>query len=194
MKFRLSIAVLLTIILSSCSSLKVTSDVDSSVDFSQYKTFEYYGWAEESDQVMNDFDKKRIETAFGNEFSKRDMEYVEKGGDLIVTLFIVVKEKTEKTANTTHMGGYGGYYGRYYGYGPGWGWGGAGMGHSTTTISEYDYKEGTLVVDVFDAKEKKLVWEGIAKNTISEDPQARERNIPKAVAALMKNFPVKPVK
>ncbi|MCU4177780.1 DUF4136 domain-containing protein [Carboxylicivirga sp. N1Y90] len=190
MKKEFLISLVVGFLLVSCSTLQVTSDWDSSVDFTQYETFEYYGWAEESDQLMNDFDKKRIETAFGNEFSKRNLEYVEGGGDLIVTLFIVVKEKTQKTASTTHMGGYGGYYGRYYGYGPGWGWG---MGHSSTVIDEYDYNEGTLVVDIFDAKEKKLIWEGIGKNTIDENPQARERNIPKAVEAIMKQFPIKPV-
>jgi len=190
MKTNLLINLLVGLLFMSCSTLKVTSDMDPSVDFIQYKTFEYYGWAEESDRIMNDFDKTRIEKAFGEEFAKRDVNYVESDGDLIVTLFIVIEEKTQKTANTTHMGG---YYGGYYGYGPGWGWG-PGFSQSTTTINEYDYNEGTLVVDVFDAKKKKLIWEGIGQNTISEDPQARERNIPKAVAAIMKRYPVQPKK
>ncbi len=182
--------ILLALVLVSCSGLKVTSDMDPSVDFTQYKTFEYYGWAEESDQVMNDLDKRRIEQAFGKEFKSRNMDLVESGGDLIVTLFIVVEDKTEKSATTTHMGGHGGYYGGYYGYGPGWGWG---PSYSTTTVQEYDYSEGTLVVDIFDAKEKKLIWEGIGRNTIAEDPQVRANHIPKAAAAIMKDFPVKPV-
>jgi len=182
------------VFLNSCSTLKIYSDVDSSADWTNYKTFEYYGWAEESDKILNNLDRERIESAFGEEFKARGMEYVEKGGDLIVTLFIVVEQKTGATATTTHMGGgyggYGGYYGGYYGYGPGYGWGG---GHSTTSIQEYDYQVGTLVCDVFEAKNEKLIWEGIGTKTVDEDPGTRDKNIPKAVKAIMSKFPVKPV-
>ena len=119
------------------------------------------------------------------------MEYVEKGGDMIVTLFIVVEQKTSTTATTTSMGGgYGGYYGGYYGYGPGYGWGG---GHSTTSIQEYDYNVGTLVCDVFDKKDEKLIWEGIGTGEINENPKNRDKNIPKTVQAIMSKFPVPPV-
>jgi hypothetical protein len=179
--------VLPAIFMISCSSIKVITDYDKTLDFSQYKTFEYYGWADESDQILNRFDKERIEKAFGAEFSKRGLQYVQENGDLIVTLFIVIEQKTQVSATTT--GGYG-YYGGYYGYGPGYGWG---PGHSTTTVSEYDYQVGTLVCDVFDAKSKILVWEGIGTGTIVENPEKREKSIPKAVNYLMQQFPVKPV-
>ena len=181
----------ITIILSSCSGIKVTADYDKSVDFTKYKTFEYYGWAQESDKILNQLDKGRIEKAFSDEFHKRDLSYVESDGDLVVTLFIVVEEKTELTAHTTDMGGrYGGYYGGYYGYGPGWGWGG---GYSNTTVSEYNYKVGTLVCDVFDKAEEKLIWEGIGSKTISENPKNNDVSIPKSVAAIMKQYPVQPI-
>jgi len=124
-KLKALIILISIIIMGGCTSLKVTSDYDKSIDFSKHKSFEYYGWAEESDQLLNRFDKERIEKAFGDEFRKRGMEYVESGGDLIVTLFIVTEQKSQTTATTTGVGGgYGGYgYGGYYGYGPGYGWG-----------------------------------------------------------------------
>jgi hypothetical protein len=185
-----SFGFILLIILNGCSGIKVVADADPTTDWSQLSTFEYYGWAEESDKILTRFDKERIEKAFGAEFSRRGFKYVQEGGDLIVTLFIVVEDMTSTTATTTHAGGgYGGYYGRYYGYGPGYGWGG---GHSTTTIDEYDYQVGTLVCDVFDAKKQELLWEGIGTKTIVEDPSKREKNIPKAVQAIMSRFPVAP--
>ena len=178
------------ILLSSCSSLKVYSDVDPTTDFSKYKSLEYYGWAEESDKLLTQLDKERIEKAFGAEFRRRGFEIVESGGDMIVTLFIVVEQKKAATATTTGMGGaYGGYYGGYYGYGPGYGWGG---GHSTTTIQEYDYSVGTLVCDVFDKKDEKLIWEGIGTGEINENPKNRDKNIPKTVSAIMSKVPVPP--
>lgn len=178
--------------LSSCDSVKVSADYDKSVDFTKYKTFEYYGWAEESDKILNDLDKQRLESAFGEEFKKRGLSYVESGGDLVVTLFIVVQQKTEQVAHTSGMGGgYGGYYGGYYGYGPGYGWGG---GYSTTTVSEYDYMVGTLVCDVFDKSKETLIWEGIGSGTVDDNPKSRDKNIPRSVAKIMYKYPVKPIK
>ncbi|MCF6171311.1 MAG: DUF4136 domain-containing protein [Bacteroidales bacterium] len=179
--------------LSSCSSIQVTSDYDKTVDFTKFKTYEYYGWAENSDKILTPFDKERIEKAFADEFSKRGLTYVEEGGDLVVALYIVTEKKTETTANTTSMG-YGGF-GGYYGYGPGWGWGGGygGMGHTTTTFSTYDYTVGTLVVDVFDKAGEKLIWESVGTKTVDENPQTRDDSVPKAVAAIMKEYPVPPI-
>ena len=148
----LLIGVLGILLLSSCATTKVKFDYDKSVDFTKFKTYEYFGWAENSDKILNQFDKDRIENAFGMEFKKRDMKHVETGGDLIVTLYIVTEKKTQTTATTTSMGG---GYGGYYGYGPRYGWG-TGMSHSTTTYNDYDDVVGTLVIDVYDAKNESI--------------------------------------
>ena len=192
MKKSIYLLPLIILMLSACSSVKVTSDRDKSVDFTQFKTFEYYGWADNSDRILNRFDKERIESAFGDEFKKRGLEYVEKDGDLVVLLHIIVEDKSRVSANTTHYGGYGG---GYYGYGPGWGWGpGYGMGMSTTYYDEIDYKVGTLVIDVYHAAEKKLIWESIGSKTVDDNPETREKSLPKSIAAIMAPYPVPPVK
>ena len=115
---------------------------------------------------------------------------MESGGDLVVTLFIVIQQKTQTTASTSGYGGYGGYYGGYYGYGPGYGWG---PSYGTTTVSTYDYQVGTLVCDVYDKTAEKLIWEGIGSNTIKEDPRNRDKTIPMAVTAIMKQYPLEPL-
>lgn len=180
------LVIMMTALVAGCSTIKVTHDYDKSVDFSQFKTYEYYGWAKESDKIINNLDRERIENAFAAEFKKRGLEYVESGGDLVVTLFIVIEDKKGVNYQTDT---YGGYYGRYYGYGPGWGWGPT---YSTTTAQVYDYKVGTLVVDVFDKKSEKLIWEGIGQGTVDENPRNREKSIPKAVDQIMWYYPVKP--
>ena len=194
MKQLLSVATLAFIILlGSCSSLTVTSDFDKSVDFSKFTTYSYHGWAKDSDKILSPFDKERIEAAFKSEFDSRGLKFVKEGGELVVALFIVAEQRTEQVANTTNMGGYGGYgYGGYYGYGPSWGWGSPMMGTSVTTVSTNEYTVGTLVCDVFDASEKKLIWEGVGSKTVDENPQNRERGINKSVSAIMYQYPVKP--
>ena len=167
----------------SCSSVSVVTDHDKTVDFSVYKTYNFLGWQQNSDQIMNDFDKKRMQDAFIKEFENRGMKLVKENGDMAVSLFIVIDQKTTTTAYTDYYGSYGGYHRYRYGWG---------YGYATTTYSENDYLEGTLVMDVFDGKTKDQVWQGVAKSTVNEDPKKRETSIPKKVAILMNKFPVEP--
>lgn len=198
MKINLSIilsSVIFIGFLASCSSTKYMTDKDDSIDFTQFKTFHYHGWAEESNKILTPFDQGRIEKAFGIELDKRGLTLDQENGDLIITLYVVTEQKTRTTANTTTygMGGYGyGGYGGYYGHGPAYGWGGPSSSH--TTYSEYDYKVGTLVIDVYDAKEKKLIWESIATGTINEKTKGREERINSLVLRMMMNYPVKAAK
>ena len=184
-------------ILSSCgSSIKVSSQHDKNVDFNQYKTYSYLGWSNNSGDLMNEFDKRRVEAAFAYELERRGIKYVNSGGDIEISLFLVTEQKTATTAYTNHYGvggpygyGYGGYGGYYYR--SAWGWGG---GYSTTTYHEYDYTVGTLVCDVFDGKEKKLIWQSVGSGTVDDNPTTRDKSIPKAVAKIMSLYPLRPVK
>jgi hypothetical protein len=171
-------------LLSSCSTVKVVADMDKTVDFSAYKTYSFLGWQDDSGKILNDFDKKRLRDAFVSEFEARGMTAVPENGDVDITLFIVVDQKTTVTAYTNY---YGGGYGRYNRYGGGWGYGTA-----STTYSEDDYLEGTLVMDVFDGKSKDQVWQGVATSTVVENPDKREKSIPAKISALMKKYPVQP--
>ena len=198
MKNLLKTSILLSffvMILSGCASTKVVSDKDGSVDFSKIRTFEFYGWADNSDAVLTRFDKERIEAAFAEEARKRGITKAESNGDVIVSLFIVADVKTQKTANTTTTGMGMGGMGMRGMRSPGWGWGGGmGMQQSHTVINETDYIEGTLMIELFDPKDKKLIWQAIGTKTVSEDPKKREKGIPKKVAAIMKGYPVQPIK
>ncbi len=195
MNYLKSLLFLSIIFLGACSSIKVTSDYDKEADFTKYKTFEYYGWAEDSDKILNRFQKERIEKAFADEFAERGLKFVKDNGDMVVSLYVVVDKKTSTTAYTNHYGGGYGYGGGgwYGGYGMGYGGMGYGGGSSSTTYSENDYLEGTLVVDVFDKAEKKMIWQSVGQKTVEENPEKAERNTPKVAAAIMKPFPIKPL-
>jgi len=187
MKKSLKISTLLTLCLFLTGMLQaqVKSDYDKTIDFTKYKTYSFAGWQNDSDKLINDLDKTRILDAFKAEFDARNMTLVEDNADAVVTLFLVIDNKTSTTAYTNYMGGMG------MGYGYGWGMGmGAGMGTSTTTYSENDYEVGTLVVDVYDAGTKKLAWQGVLQKTINEKASKREKTIPKNAAKIMKQYPV----
>lgn len=181
-------ALTLIMILSGCSpKITITSDYDKEADFTQYSTYSYYGWAKESDLIINPFDKERFEEAVAKELSSRGIDYVEKGGDLTVSLFIQFDQKKGVNAYTDYYGH--SPYG--YGYGPGWGWG---YGYSSTSYHEYDYTVGTLVIDIFDHQQKKLVWQGVGSQTVDDKPSNNEYGINRAVRGIMSKYPVKPSK
>ena len=183
--FFISIAI---IFLASCSSIKVTTDYDKEADFSKYKTASFLGWQDDAEKLLNDIDKKRFRDAFRVEMKKRNIEIVEEDGDMALALFLVTDQKTSVNAYTNYYGG-GGGYGRYRR--GGWGWG---SGYSTTTYSESDYIQGTLVVDAYDNASGDLIWQGVGTGTVQEKAEKREKTIPKAVTAVMAKFPITPEK
>ena len=67
------------------------------------------------------------------------------------------------------------------------GMGGAGMGASTTNVPTYN--TGTLVLDMWDVEEHRLVWRGIASKTLSTDPQKNAKKIDEAARKLFENYP-----
>lgn len=187
---------LLLVFLYSCSSLTVTSDWDKSIDFDDYTTFSLYPWDAHNDSIVNPFQKTRLIDAMKDQMSLRGYQYQEEGGELVVSLYITLKNQTGYTSYTDHYGMYGGV-GPGWGYGVPWGFYGAGYGGfggvSTTTTTPYNYTEGTFVVDVFDAKDKKLAWQAVGSGVVGDNPQQTDKNIPKGMAKMFSTFPKKPV-
>ena len=62
-----------------------------------------------------------------------------------------------------------------------------GFGESDTT--DQDYKDGILVVDLFDAKTKQVIWRGSAEDMLSNNAEKNEKNLDKGVAKMFKDFP-----
>ncbi|MDZ7604978.1 MAG: DUF4136 domain-containing protein [Cyclobacteriaceae bacterium] len=185
-QLRLLLPLLVFAMMANVAIAQVKSDYDKTVDFTKYKTYTFAGWAENSDKILNDLDKKRMLDAFKKELDSRGLTLVDENGDVAITLYIVVEQKTSTTAYTNYNGGMG------YGYGR-WGWGG-GFGSATTTYSEDDYLEGTVVIDFYDSGTKKLVWQGVITKEVTQNPQKREKTIPKSVSKLMYQYPVKATK
>ncbi|MBS2098506.1 DUF4136 domain-containing protein [Carboxylicivirga linearis] len=190
MKFNLLVA-LFIIALTSCDGIKVMSDYDKSVDFEKYETIQFYGWEENSDQILSKFDKERIENAVSLEFRNRGHQIVESNAELVVSLFIITKTETRETATTEYYGG----YGPYFGYGPQWGWGpGYGYGYASTTIDKQDFQVGTLVISVYDRSKKELIWEGVGQGSVGENTSNREARLNHAIGKIMYKYPVKPLR
>lgn len=160
----------------SCSTIKVTSDYDKTAGFATYKTYMF------TDEAMNlpvdELNRKRLITAVEKELSVKGFTKVESNPDVIIDLRIKAEQKQTATATTT--GGYGYRYG----------WRG---GYSSTSINYDTYTDGTLFIDMIDAAQKQLVWEGRGTKTLNPDasPEKKEANINYAVTQIFTKYPPK---
>jgi hypothetical protein len=159
--------------------LKTVVDYDRDADFSQVAT---YAWAGREHPEVSDLTHRRIVDAVNDQLKLKGLSEVESNPDVYITYHGDEDEKI--SVNTTTYG---------YGYGPGWYWnpywGSAGMGASTTTVRTYT--EGTLIVDMYRADVKELIWRGSITGTISDNPQDNEKKIRKGLAKLFKDYPPK---
>ena len=149
---------------------QVKTDYDRTTDFSQYKT---YSW--EKVQTQDALWVDRIKSAVNAELTAKGFTEVASGGD--VSVVAVEMTKTQRTLDTF-----------YNGLGGGWRFGG-GFGDATTTVDTY--KVGTLVVDLFDAGSKKLIWRGSASDTLSDKSDKNIKNLDKGVQEMFNHFPPK---
>ena len=169
-----------------CSDgISVSSDFDKAADFSSYETFGFLPWPEENNAVVNEFARKRIIKATRNEFEARGLKFVQgPTGDIAINIFVTTEQKSELQSYTNYYNnGYGYYYGPYMG----------GMNQSsTTTTQEVTYVVGTIIVDVFDVAEKKLVWQGIGQGVVSEKSNAKNKDedTQYVMGKIIKSFPV----
>lgn len=152
---------------------QVKTDYDRSADFSQYKT---YSW--EKVQTQNPLWVDRIKEAVNTALTAKGWTAVESGGN--VAIVAMETTQNQQTLNTF-----------YDNFGGGWRWrGGGGFGTSTTTVD--NYKVGTLVVDLFDANTKTLLWRGSASDTLSSKSDKNIKNLDKGVQKMFDHFPPGP--
>jgi hypothetical protein len=152
------------------SAQQVKTDYDRGANFDQYKT---YSW--EQVKTKDPLYVDRIKSAVNAALTAKGWTQVDSGGDVCVVAMEITRN--QQTLNTF-----------YDGFGGGWGWRGFGsMGDATTTTETY--KVGTLVVDLFDAKTKKLAWRGSTSDTLSNNSDKNIKNLDKGVEKMFKKFP-----
>ena len=151
------------------------TDNDHPANFAAIKTFQ----AKIATSWNNQISEKRVLDEITQALTEKGWKSVDANPDALVLLHGATEK--QKSLNTFYSGGgYGGYGYR--------GWGGmGGMGTATTTTSEYIV--GTLVVDIFDAKSKGLMYRGTATDELSDKPEKNAKKLQKASDKMFKDFP-----
>ncbi len=187
---KLLIPFIILLLFSSCTGVKISNNRDKTVDFEEFKTYSFFSWDKQNDEVVNEYDKLTILGAIKNEMNKRGYKYVEEGGDLIISVFVIVQEETSYQAYNHHFGGGWNYgYAGYYGYG--WGVGYVGPAYNPTVVST-SYNKGTLIIDIFRHSDKVQIWQGIASGEVTDNLNKRDRRLPMTISQVFRRFPVTP--
>ena len=150
------LSIIFVLALSSCSSVRVNADYDKKVSFSNYKSYAYLKSGVDKAEI-SDLDKKRIlhsidEVMLSKGFSKSEQP------DVLISIFTKERERVDVHQN----------------FGWGWGWNPyRGMGFN----SVYTTPEGTLFIDIIDAKTKELVWQGEGSGYLTKNTAKKEARI-----------------
>jgi len=144
----------------------IKTDLDRSADFRQYKTYSWITgkktaadpWA---DRIVKDVDAQ---------LARKGWTRLQSGGDLVVSAF-------GRTSNYQTLQTY------YTDFGGPWKW--KGIGDANRSDENIDV--GTLVVDLFDGKSKKLVWTGSATEALSAHPDSGV--LEQSIEYMFRDFP-----
>ena len=132
------------------AAAKVATDFDPNLDFSKYKTFAYIGGVENLDRMqMNpDLLGNRIHRSVTRELTTKGLREVtpEENPDLVVRYWVDTQvDANVSTGSSTNWGVYGSYYG--YHWGP-----------IYDSMTAYSTRQGTLGIELINAKTKDLAW------------------------------------
>jgi hypothetical protein len=176
MRIKFSIVCILVIFISfSCSSsIKIKTEYDKTTNFKNYHSFKFLeDESKESLRTVNVSIKRVIENAIAYELRSRGI-IDSNNPDLL--LYYQTMSRTK-----SNVAGYSDYYNKRYNMG---------LPTSTDQAYLYEYEEGKLIIDIIDAREDRLVWQGIARKALKNEEGDIENIINKAVEKLFNDFPV----
>ena len=160
-----------SLIIISCSSVKVITDFDSSANFSNYKSFAF-SKSQIKKLEISDLDKKRILSSIENLMQNKG--YVSSSNpDLIINVDTKSREDV--------------YINRYNDF-PFYGWYGPTI---STTYKPSSRIVGLLYIDVIDAKTGSLLWQGNGSGSLSSNKLSRDELINNFVSKLLESYPSK---
>ncbi len=164
-----------------CNPIYTSYDYDKDADFDSYETYTWYVVPDTLPQDAKEAIKKspltakRIRSDIDEQLAKKGLQMVDEGGDLLVFYHtggaqLLVLQRTMYSGMDLYA---------------------TSMVGGSTNVQEIT--QGALIVDLFDAKAKQLVWRGTAENARKEDAPMEQLNetIDKAIEKIFKEYPPK---
>lgn len=159
---------------------EIRVDMDPRVNIQAYKTFAFLKPLGTDSQQYTTLASTQLMQATRTQLERLGFSYAETEPDLWVNFFLKIVDKQQ--VRSSGSGGYYGYRSRYYGTWSGYPY-----------METVDYREGTLSVDLVDAKKKQLVWQGVAEGEVSDEAMKNPGPaLDSTVTKIFSNFPNAP--
>ncbi|MEH6552338.1 MAG: DUF4136 domain-containing protein [Pseudomonadales bacterium] len=154
-----------------CSGLKVSTDYAQEQDFSRYTQWQWHpegaSKTGSQDRMGNDIFDARVKRLVSQNLADKGLNKGDKP-DFYVN-YATITDSRVSISTYNSYGGYGAGWGGYYGRGA------YGGGTSHTSVNYYD--EGTLIIDIIDARTNLLVWRGSGQARLAKQSNAEKNEI-----------------
>ncbi|MCG6969363.1 MAG: DUF4136 domain-containing protein [Gammaproteobacteria bacterium] len=172
------------LLFSACATQKPNYDYLPSADFSKYQS---YAWvtvdkeSKENHRAKNQLVDKRIIDAVDKTLAAKGLQKVADNPDMLVNYHVSVSEQEQQQPRGRISIGT-----SSYGRGSS-----VGFGVSMPVGGVRTYQEGTLVIDLQDAKNNDLLWQGWGSRTVRQDlaPDRLTALIDEVVGEILMNYP-----
>ncbi len=148
----------------------IVVDYDKTKDFSKYRT---YAWGKGT-PAKNPNVGRQIVEAIDDQIGRKGLTKTDDEPDLVVAYHASTHEETDENPGSLRSG-----------YGPAYG--------SLESVSSGDtpmrVKVGTIVVDLYDTKDKRNVWHATASGIVGDDPEKTAMEIRNGAARMFEKFP-----
>ncbi len=174
------------VLLTACSSYSLKYDFDPSAAFTGYRSFDWYASSKRAQGRKADehpLTDKRVRLAVEQQLQARGYRLETKAEpDFLIAYYPIYQTKRVRTRTNVGVG-VGGWR-RPWGYG---------VSTRFSTAQTHTYKEGTIVLEIVDARSNQLVWQASAEGALTnlEDPHEAQAQISRAVQDLLDRFPPK---
>ncbi|SMF40841.1 protein of unknown function [Alteromonadaceae bacterium Bs31] len=179
---RVIIIVFCTGFMLACTSSRTKTDYRTDYDFSRLQSFAILPVDESiyKNPKVSQIEVDRVGALISRELQKRYKNVEKHQADFHIRYFIVVEERMKVDTYNASFGMY------RYGYGYSYGL------HSPQTSNSY-YQQGSIIVDIIDAKTEDVIWRGSTEGRVknSRTPQQREARVAGYLMELFSLFPPK---
>ena len=162
-----SLKYLFLFLLMGCSSSKVMTDFDNTINFSDFKTYSFY---EDVGQGLNELDVNRVTSVLKLEMKQRTFQEVENPD-----FFINITSKISENPNKNLIG---------------IGLGNVGFGLSGGIPIGGKKLNEEFVIEFVNAKTDQVIWEGILNSTIKEKrtPEQKELHFNEIIKKILDTY------
>jgi Domain of unknown function (DUF4136) len=161
-----ALAAAITVLIAACATAPaINRETNPAATFGSYKTYGFLSPLATDKFPYESLLTQHLKDAIRTAMQSKGYVFSNSTPDLLINFYVNIQDKQDvRTTPGSNVGYAGGYAGGYYGYRTGYY-----RVLNPTTIETINYKQGTLTIDLVDAKQKVLAWTATAEGRVSND-------------------------